>query len=137
MIKLSIFLLYLRIFALDRRIRGFIYLGIALTGVFYTFATLFPIIVCSPRKGETRLVSQWSARCAQENTLGYVMTAFNVISDHYILIIPMPVVWKLHLPTRKKVEVSAVFLIGVLSVIFTLSRSEMFLIGAYCIEDTC
>lgn len=127
MIKLSIFLLYLRIFTLEQRTRIVIYCGIALTSIFYTFSTLFPIIVCSPRKGETRFVSQFSSRCAQENTLGYIMTAFNVISDHYILVIPMPIVWKLQLPTRKKVEVSAVFLIGILSVTSTSSCSLMLL----------
>lgn len=114
MVKLSLFLLYLRIFPLSHRVRGFVYFGIASTGVFYTFATLFPIIICSPRRGETRFVSQFSARCARDNTLGYIMTVFNVVSDHYVLAIPMPVVWKLQMPTRKKIEISAVFLIGIL-----------------------
>lgn len=114
MAKLSIFLLYFRLFSPNPRTRGFIYFGIAFTGIFYTFASLFPIIACSPRKGETRLASLASARCAQDKILGYVMTVFNVVSDFYLLIIPMPVVWNLQMPTRKKVEVSAVFLVGIL-----------------------
>ena len=112
--KLSLFLLYRRLFFPNRTIRGFIYFGIVTTGIFYLFCVIFPIIVCSPRKGETRAMSQSSTRCAQEKVLGYIIPVFNVISDHYLLFLPISVVWKLQMPTRKKIEVSAVFLTGVL-----------------------
>jgi len=41
--------------------------------------------------------------------LGYFMAAFNVVSDFYLLAIPIPVVWKLQMPLRRKVGVCAIF----------------------------
>lgn len=55
-----------------------------------------------------------SRRCGRDLTLGYVMAAFNVLSDFYLLAIPIPVVWKLQLPLRRKVGVIAVFMTGFL-----------------------
>lgn len=114
MAKLSLFFLYLRLFYPNRTIRGFIYFGMVSFGIFYIFCVLFPIIACSPRKGETRLMSQSSSRCAQDKVLGYIIPVFNIISDHYLLFLPISVVWKLQMPTRKKIEVCAVFLTGTL-----------------------
>lgn len=114
MAKASIFLLYLRLFGPNKRTRYLIYFGLIFTTLFYTASTLLPIIACSPWKGETRLQSMASARCATDKTLGYVMTVINVISDLYLLALPVPVVWNLQMSTHKKVSVCAVFMLGFL-----------------------
>ena len=77
--------------------------------LFYTTCLLMEAISCTPRTGETWLAAQLSRRCGRDLTLGYVMAAFNVLSDFYLLAIPIPVVWRLQLPLRRKVGVSAVF----------------------------
>ena len=82
--------------------------------LFYTACLLMEAISCTPRSGETWLVAQMSRRCGRDLTLGYVMAAFNVLSDFYLFAIPIPVVWKLQLPLRRKIGVSAVFMTGFL-----------------------
>lgn len=111
--KLSLFLLYLRLFFVNRTTRYLVYVGIISTGLFYTIAMIFPIIACSPYRGESRLDALNSKRCSKNKVLSYVVTVFNVISDLYLLSIPIPVVWRLQMATRTKIGVSAVFTLGV------------------------
>lgn len=75
---------------------------------------LVAIITCSPWKGETRLEALGSSRCAQEKSLGYVTTVFNVISDFYLLLLPISIIRKLQIRTRKKIQVISLFMFGFL-----------------------
>jgi hypothetical protein len=106
--------MYLRIFSPSRRARHLILFGITLITLFYMACLLTETISCTPRLGETWMEAASSKRCGNDITLGYVMAAFNVLSDFYLLAIPIPVVWKLQLPLRQKVGVSAVFMTGFL-----------------------
>lgn len=114
MAKFSLFLLYLRLFSVNKKTRYLIYFGIVITGLFYLASMLVSIIVCSPWNGESRLVALGSTRCAQDKRLGYVMTVYNVCSDFYLLIVPIHIVSKLQMPTRKKIGVISLFMFGFL-----------------------
>ena len=106
--------MYLRIFSPNLQTRYLIYFGMVIMVLFYTACLLVEAISCTPRSGETWIEAQLSKRCGRDLTLGYVMAAFNVVSDFYLLAIPLPVVWKLQLPLRRKIGVSAVFMTGFL-----------------------
>ena len=41
-----------------------------------------------------------------------IFGAASVVSDLYLVILPLPAVWSLQLPFRKKIGVSAMFLTG-------------------------
>lgn len=114
MAKLSLFLLYLRLFSVDHTTRRLIYLGIATTCLFYFASILVGIIACIPWKGETRLAALASPRCARAKFLGYVSSFFNVVSDLYLLVIPMNIVRKLQMPGRKKLGLIVLFMFGFL-----------------------
>lgn len=77
---------------------------------------LFPIIACSPYGGESRFDALSSKQCGNQKVLNYIISVFNVISDLYLLSIPIPVVWRLQMATRTKIGVSAVFMVGFLLV---------------------
>jgi hypothetical protein len=47
---------------------------------------------------------------------------FSVISDAIILMIPIPLVWRLHLPLRKKVQAAILLGAGGLAIAFSLYR---------------
>jgi hypothetical protein len=47
---------------------------------------------------------------------------FSVISDAIILMIPIPLAWRLHLPLRKKVQVAVILGAGGLAIAFSLYR---------------
>lgn len=112
--KLSLFLLYFRLFGPNLRIRYLIYFGIVFTALFYIACMLVGVISCSPSKGQTRLAAALSSRCNNTKTLSYVMSIVNIISDFYLLCLPIPVVWTLQLQVRKKIGVIAVFMTGIM-----------------------
>ena len=90
------------------------YAGIIITGLFY-FASMFAfLILCSPRNGHSQinyLTALASPQCSSQ-TLSVTVGAVNVISDLYLVILPLPAVWSLQLPLRRKLGVSAMFLTG-------------------------
>ncbi len=114
MAKLSLFILYLRLFGQSKRTKIFTWIGIVICTLYYTVATIYLMTVCSPWHGETRVVAWASSRCARSENLLYVTSAFNVISDFYLVVIPIPVVMHLHMSTEKKIRVCSIFMLGFL-----------------------
>lgn len=82
--------------------------------VFYGVTTIVFGVLCGPRGGEGWLQSAQTARCRSSVNMDYAQGIFGVISDFYILILPMPNVFKLHLPFRKKIGIAAIFMTGFL-----------------------
>lgn len=113
-VKLSLFLLYLSIFSTDRRTKLFIYVGITAIFVAYTGTFIAFGIMCLPSPGETWQSAALATQCTDSQEVGYFQGAFNVVSDFYILIIPIPVVWRLQMPLRRKIGILLIFLTGFL-----------------------
>ena len=112
--KVSLLLLYLRLFSPNRIIRYAIYFGVMANLVFYATTTIASGALCLPRHGEAWLDSARTARCKRALAMYYPHGIFAVVSDFYIFIIPIPIVIKLNLPLRKKVGILAVFATGFL-----------------------
>ena len=114
-IKLSLFVLYLEVFGVLRWLRIMSFVGMLITGLFY-FATMVSfIIMCSPKNGHSQfayLTALASPECAKSEPLSITIGAVNVVSDMYLVILPLPAVWSLQLPLRRKIGVSAMFLTG-------------------------
>jgi hypothetical protein len=116
LIKLSILFLWMRIFA--RATRGFIIFCWIMIGVIiawsltFFFATVFQ---CG-----TRWDWNWSpiffflTKCTDTLAMLTVFTATDLLTDFIIMLMPVPLIWKLNMPTRKKVAVTAVFMVGLL-----------------------
>lgn len=47
---------------------------------------------------------------------GVIISAVSVFSDLYVIVIPLPVIWQLHMARRKKIGVSVIFITGLLQV---------------------
>ncbi|KAL8728927.1 MAG: hypothetical protein Q9181_005175 [Wetmoreana brouardii] len=54
-------------------------------------------------------------RCYRSVTIGVVQSAVGIVSDFYLLIIPIPAVWTLQLPLRKKIGIIGIFMTGLLA----------------------
>jgi len=114
MAKLSLLLLYLKIFRPNVGLRYCIYLSMTFFTAFYT-DTFVPYAVLSiPKPGQSQLAAIMSVDTARDIPLGITQGVVNVASDFYILCLPMPVVWKLQLPRGKKIGVLAIFMTGLL-----------------------
>ena len=113
-IKAALFLFYIELFGILRWLRYLAWFGMTFHGLFYTAAMIVISVTCSPRTGQERtdwLAATISPKCPYM-LLPTVSGAVNVLSDFYLLILPLPALWRLHLPTRKKLEVLAVVLTG-------------------------
>ncbi|KAL9577510.1 MAG: hypothetical protein Q9212_006315, partial [Teloschistes hypoglaucus] len=112
-IKLSIFLLYLRLFAPNIRTRYLIYAGIvynAITNIAIMVA--FPAI-CAPRGKDNWISSLEKTSCHNPlEDLAVAAGVLNFASDVYILLLPVPMIWGLQLPMRRKIGLLTVFATG-------------------------
>ena len=107
--KLSILLLFFRLFSAIKIVRTWIYVGIITTVLHHTISTILAIALCIPSD------AMGYARCnGRLRILGGVTSAINVVSDFYILILPLVVISRLHLRPGKKFGACAVFLTGFL-----------------------
>lgn len=105
--KLSLLLLYYRIFAPDRVTKYLVFFGIFYCFILYTSFLLLTFLLCQ---------SLLTLSCQHQWDMFLLTTSgLNVASDAYLLIIPLAAVAKLHMPTKQKLEVSAVFFAGMLA----------------------
>ncbi|KAL8695747.1 MAG: hypothetical protein Q9224_003190 [Gallowayella concinna] len=104
--KLSLLLLYYRIFAPDRMTKYLVILGILYCFVLYASYLLLTFLLCQ---------SQIISYCKHQWNLFLLTTSgLNVLGDFYLLAIPLAAVAKLQMPFRKKLGVSAIFFTGLL-----------------------
>ena len=116
-IKLSILLQYLRIFVPTRKGNMFVYVGVHLciwtNLLFYLFHTVFEIAACTPRKEIWDPLIK-TRHCYNTGAVLQASGLFNIVSDFAILILPMPCVWRLCLPLKKKILMTMIFATGFL-----------------------
>lgn len=118
-IKISVLILYLRIFGgsvLWMRIACIV--GIVLLLAYHiSFTTAFGVM-CSPppKAGYSQialLMASVSDSCVHTKTFVLLMGIGNSLIDLILLFLPLPVIWKLQMPLRKKITTSAIFLMGI------------------------
>ena len=84
-----------------------------ITFLFYLIETFFEIFQCSPReKIWNKLLT--GGHCNNSSAGFKVTGVFNSISDFALLSIPMPALWKLQMPLKRKLLTMGVFAVGVL-----------------------
>ena len=112
-IKLSLFLLYLEIFTPYRWLKHAAWGGIIVTGLFYGSSSIIKLALCVPRGDENYIDAFSSRRCNKTKVLAIFGGVFNILSDLYLLVLPIPGTWKLQVPPRKKCAIMAVFMTGI------------------------
>ncbi|KAI4283132.1 MAG: hypothetical protein L6R38_002396 [Xanthoria sp. 2 TBL-2021] len=105
--KLSLLLLYYRLFAPDRMTKYLVFFGIFYCFILYTSYLLLTFLLCQ---------SQIVSTCKHQWNLFLLITSgLNVLGDFYLLFVPLVAVAKLRIPFRQKLGVSAVFFTGLLA----------------------
>ncbi|TGO77085.1 hypothetical protein BELL_0124g00230 [Botrytis elliptica] len=113
--KLAIFFLYKRLFIISKLTNH------AIKGA--TYAVYFFIIVleaiaifqCVPISDAFKTGPRNSHRCIDNTAVLTWATVPSIMTDIVIFLIPVPVVWKLNVPLRVKIELAVEFIIGGLS----------------------
>ncbi|KAJ2983343.1 hypothetical protein NUW58_g6268 [Xylaria curta] len=114
LVKLSLLLLYLRIFKPAWKVTLTIYACIGIVSLFYLSTMIAELVVGVPKGGGTWQQAQ-AAYGPFGLTISVVRGVFGVLSDFVILLIPMTQLVLLALPTRRKVVLVGVFLTGILA----------------------
>ncbi|PYH93733.1 hypothetical protein BO71DRAFT_354646 [Aspergillus ellipticus CBS 707.79] len=120
--KLSIFLLYVRVFAPSPKCNPFWFIQfiIGLNFLFYLADTIVKICECTPR---SRI---WDkdvpGHCININIPILVTSIVNVVSDIIMLLMPIMCVWRLQITVRRKLGISAIFAAGIFGCISSMMR---------------
>ncbi|OAG06544.1 uncharacterized protein CC84DRAFT_1164794 [Paraphaeosphaeria sporulosa] len=123
LIKLAVVLFYRRLFVVQKRFgdaRNLVISGMATLVVLwtlgYTFAKLFQ---CGSHSFERRPFYDFdysTAVCVDTLMLGYSFAITDFLMDCLIALIPIPLIWKLHLPIGQRLAVMAIFAVGSISI---------------------
>lgn len=114
-IKLSILLQYLRIFVPNRKGNMAMFLTIHLiiwcNLLFYLLDVAFFIGLCNPRR---KVWQPWlpGGHCFSSDIWNMASGTFNAVSDFTILFLPMPCLWKLQMPLKRKMITIGIFATG-------------------------
>ncbi|EMD96464.1 hypothetical protein COCC4DRAFT_204728 [Bipolaris maydis ATCC 48331] len=113
--KLSLLLLYLRLSPL-RWFRICVYGGILLV-IGYSIALFFPLIfACTPFK-RVWDITITEGSCINRTPLYMATAVLNMVTDIYLLVLPIPMVVKLQVPRAQKAGLLCIFGIGSLTCI--------------------
>ena len=125
LIKLSVLLLYRRLFL--GRIFGFYSLAMCILIVLWSFAFFF----ATAFQCGTRISAWWTSvktidqYCDKTAVLELGFGISDVITDLMVLMIPLPIIWKLHMSNSNKAALSGIFLLGFLYVKWTTQQSPI------------
>ncbi|KAI3326822.1 hypothetical protein HD806DRAFT_488300 [Xylariaceae sp. AK1471] len=130
-VKTALLVLYLRVFSPDRSARIMIWAGITTIVVFYIVTIIINIRFCVPISMTTPVPDpqEWAKKlkastCSQPvYNLNAAVGLFGVVSDLYVLIIPVSMVFRLRLPRNRKLGIQAIFLTGLLAVALSLTSA--------------
>lgn len=78
-----------------------------------TTSILANCLICRPLKGWWDVTIEGSS-CGNINQLGLYDAIFNFLLDALVVILPMPVLWRLQMPASRKVALTGMFGIGIL-----------------------
>lgn len=110
LIKASVLFLYHRVFFVSRNFTR----GLWAVGLFvFSYSGILAVsslLQCTP------LSHIWDpnvpGKCKAIPLIGTILAVFNVLTDIVILVMPMPMLWKLHMETKEKLSIMAIFLLG-------------------------
>lgn len=122
--KLAILSLYLRIFP-EKPYRSACYVlsGVLVASLMANITAVS--VACIPLKALWDPPSQ-GAHCINQNAFFRYSTLPNIITDLCMLILPLPVIWRMSLSTRDKLVLSLTFCTGSIGIIASILRFAAF-----------
>lgn len=112
--KAALFLLYYRVFSLNCGTKIAIYIGISITFLFYLATGVAILVLCIPMRNEGWTSTPYVERCYRAEVMGDIQGVFGLVSDLYIFVLPLPVLYRLQMSFQKKIGLTAVFFTGLM-----------------------
>ncbi|KAE9375179.1 hypothetical protein N431DRAFT_531070 [Stipitochalara longipes BDJ] len=122
--KLAILILYRRLFNTSKTLYS-IYILMAILILDAVGLTALVVGECQP------IAANWdntipNGRCLNKRVVSTWITIPNIVTDVWMLILPIPIIWKLHIVKRVKLGLTCTFLIGSIGLAASIGR---FVIG--------
>lgn len=132
--KCCILLLYLRLFRIVRWFRWSCWAILACVASYLTASVTATIFQCQPvmRAFDKSL----EGTCIDMAKFWFANAGFSIATDIIILLLPMPLVWRLEVPTAQKVALMAVFAVGLFVVVTSCLRVTTLDIFAKSADNT-
>ncbi|KAI1815750.1 hypothetical protein GGS20DRAFT_311066 [Poronia punctata] len=114
-VKLSVFVLYLRIFGVKRWMRIVSIAGIVAVAAFHLAMSIVFAVSCAPTTGSSQLdflAAFVSGACNRTRSVVVIQGVGAVFIDTFLLLFPLPAVWGLQMPVKRKLAISSMFLVG-------------------------
>ncbi|KAH8705547.1 hypothetical protein BGW36DRAFT_422101 [Talaromyces proteolyticus] len=116
-VKISVLVLYLHIFGVLNWMRISSIASMIFIGAFHVSLSIAFAAMCapSPSSGPSRLnflTAFISESCTYTRILVVYQGVANVIIDIFLLVLPLPAIWTMQMPLRRKITTSAMFSIG-------------------------
>ncbi|RYP77945.1 hypothetical protein DL771_000804 [Monosporascus sp. 5C6A] len=130
-VKTSVLILYFQIFSILKWMRIASIAGIVAITAFHVSLSIAFGAMCAPSTGASQvdfLAAFVSDTCTRTRSIVVLQGVGNVVTDFFLLILPLPAVWALQMPLRRKLAVSAMFLIGI-SIIGLCYRVQYYTAG--------
>ncbi|KAI0116200.1 hypothetical protein F4776DRAFT_666522 [Hypoxylon sp. NC0597] len=119
-IKLCILLGYLRIFKVDRVTKWGIWVGVTVCSLFYIITFFIDLFRCKP------IEAAWNptikGTCFSYAAFPWATGIFNVISDFYILLLPLPPILRMNMPLARRLRIASIFGLGLFTCVASIMR---------------
>lgn len=120
--KLSLLMLYRRIFTFEARwFRVGWWMNLTFLALYFTGVNIDICLQCLPESVDHLWNLQ--ASCHPNFAVAKIIGGVNAFLDITLLILPIPMVWKLQMPRKRKMVVSGIFGIGLLYAAIVIPRS--------------
>lgn len=113
-VRLSILDFIGQVFSIHTKFRYTVYFYEACAVAYLAGCTITFFAICRPMKYNWTPGPEALANCGNLNMKFLLSAVFNLILDVGILILPMPMLWRLQMNTTKKIALSVVFGLGIL-----------------------
>ncbi|OJJ95770.1 hypothetical protein ASPACDRAFT_81829 [Aspergillus aculeatus ATCC 16872] len=119
--KIALLMLYYRLLSMIRFWK-YVINGVAIFIIAYSIALMLALIFACHPVGRNWDVTDTTGGCISRPGIYMATAVTNTLSDVVLILIPVPIVMKLTLPTVQKVGVFGMFLVGCLTIVTSIVR---------------
>ena len=134
-VKLALLSVMLRIFAPDRKKVIIIYISLAILVCYYVPALFIKVFFCRPVSAYW-LGTDNGGTCIDQQKVIIADSAISMISDLWILVLPIPMLWSLNMTVIKKLRVIGMLGAGGLATAFSIWRLQIMVDEGHSVDLT-
>jgi hypothetical protein len=126
--KVSILLLYIRLFEEDRFVKA-CQITIAVMAAFLIWTIFGFMFMCTPVQHFWK--PSVDGTCMNPEIVYFTNAPFNILTDFVLFGLPLPILWKLQIPRRQKIGLVFLFAIGLVYVFSFIVMLESSMLIVY------